>query len=59
MNPTRARFVTIFGIKMKTFLILYNLDSNLSLFVESSMPHPSADHSLCRYLLALSEESRF
>ena len=23
------------------------------------MSRPSADHSLCRYLLALSEESRF
>ena len=33
---------------MKTFLIQDNLDSNLSLFVESSMSCHSADRSLCR-----------
>ena len=43
----------------KTFLIQDNLNSNLSLFIESKMSCPGADCSLCRYPLALSEESWF
>ena len=36
-----------------------NLDSNLSLSVESGMFRPGTERSLCCYPLALSEKSRF
>ena len=43
MNPTRARFVTIFGME-EIFLSYDNLDSNLSPFVESDMYLLDANH---------------
>ena len=43
MNPTRAQFVTIFGME-EIFLSYDNLDSNLSSFVESDMYLFDANH---------------